>query len=62
MLATSLAVVRKMLEAVAGSAPSRFSTIGISAPAIPDTVQAMTIARKTTEARIIGFASPCIVE
>ena len=39
MLAMSLAVVRKMLEAVAGSAPKRFSISGITAPAKPAMVQ-----------------------
>ena len=39
MLVMSLAVVRKMLDAVAGSAPKRLSVSGISAPAMPLAVQ-----------------------
>ena len=48
MLATSVAVVRKMLEAVAGSVPKRFNVSGTMAPEIPLMVQDPTIARKTT--------------
>ena len=51
MLATSLAVVRKMLDAVAGSAPRRFSVSGIIAPAMPATVQLAVIATSTTQAQ-----------
>ena len=39
MLQTSVAVVRKMLDAVAGSAPSRRRISGMSAPATPLTAQ-----------------------
>ena len=35
MLTTSVAVVRKMLEAVAGSKPKRFSVSGTIAPEMP---------------------------
>jgi hypothetical protein len=35
MLTTSVAVVRKMLDAVAGSAPSFRSVKGMRAPAMP---------------------------
>ena len=45
MLTTSVAVVRKMLDAVAGSAPSRFSASGTAAPATPDTAQLPAIAK-----------------
>ena len=48
MLATSVAVVRKMLDAVAGSAPNRFSTSGINAPAKPADDAAAVIATSTT--------------
>src|SRR5205085_2048295 len=49
MLTTSVAVVRKMLDAVAGSKPKRFSVIGTSAPERPLAIQEKTIARKTTK-------------
>ena len=39
MLTTSVAVVRKMLDAVAGSAPRRCSVSGTSAPEMPLTTQ-----------------------
>jgi len=48
ILTTSVAVVRKMLEAVAGSVPKRLSVSGTMAPEMPLMVQAPTIARKTT--------------
>ena len=44
MLTTSVAVVRKMLEAVAGSAPRRCRVSGTSAPETPLTTHAPTIA------------------
>ena len=47
MLATSVSVVRKMLEAVAGSAPSRFSVSGTSAPEMPLIAHAAVIATQT---------------
>ncbi len=47
MLATSVAVVRKMLEAVAGSAPNLFKTNGISAPKTPLMRQLHVIAMST---------------
>ena len=50
MLATSVAVVRKMLEAVAGSAPRLRSVSGMSAPARPLTTQLAIIAANTTSA------------
>ena len=59
MLAMSLAVVRKMLDAVAGSAPKRFSVSGITAPAKPAIVQLPTIATSTMKPSIgSGCASP----
>ena len=61
MLATSLAVVRKMLEAVAGSAPSFLSVSGISAPAMPLTVQRTIIETNTTRPNQSGCASPCML-
>ena len=51
MLATSVAVVRKMLEAVAGSAPSFFRARGIIAPEMPLMRQLAVIATKTIKAR-----------
>ena len=39
MLATSVAVVKKMLDAVAGSAPNRRNISGMTAPAMPLTIQ-----------------------
>ena len=50
MLTTSVAVVRKMLDAVAGSAPRRFRPIGTAAPAVPDTAQLAVIATKVITA------------
>ena len=44
MLTTSVAVVRKMLDAVAGSAPKRLSVSGTSAPATPLMTQLQIIA------------------
>ncbi len=61
MLATSLAVVRKMLDAVAGSAPKRFRVSGIKAPEMPATVQLTVIATRTTRPISQGCASPCMV-
>ena len=52
MLATSVAVVRKMLEAVAGSAPSFLSVSGMSAPERPLTTQLPIIATITTKDRM----------
>src|SRR5437773_4263611 len=56
ILTISVAVVRKMLEAVAGSAPSFFSARGISAPDSPLVTQLATMARKTTIASIRPFS------
>lgn len=50
MLATSVAVVRKMLDAVAGSAPSLRNVRGISAPEMPLTTQLPIIAMNTISA------------
>ena len=47
MLTTSVAVVRKMLEAVAGSAPRRCRIMGMTAPAAPLITQLPVMARKT---------------
>src|ERR1700674_745384 len=47
MLATSVAVVTMMLEAVAGSAPRRFRASGTKAPEMPLTAQLPIIARNT---------------
>ena len=47
MLTTSVAVVRKMLEAVAGSAPNLRRTVGTITPQAPLTIQAPIMARKT---------------
>lgn len=60
MPTTSVAVVRKMLEAVAGSAPIRCSAVGTSAPETPLTTQATIIARKVTNASVSACALPCI--
>ena len=54
MLATSVAVVRKMLEAVAGSAPSLRRVSGIIAPEMPLTMQLAVIAMQTTSPSITG--------
>lgn len=48
MLTTSVAVVRKMLEAVAGSKPRRFSVSGTRAPDNPLMTQLPIIASTTT--------------
>src|SRR3989442_14594636 len=45
MLTISVAVVRKMLEAVAGSGPSFFNPSGINAPGSPPGNQPATMAR-----------------
>src|SRR5690606_35753919 len=47
MLTTSVAVVRKMLDAVAGSAPNLRKASGTKAPNKPLTVQEPIMARKT---------------
>ena len=52
MLATSVAVVKKILDAVQGSAPSRFKTNGMNAPERPLIMQLAIIATKVTKARI----------
>ena len=51
MLAMSVAVVRKILEAVAGSKPSFFSVSGIMAPATPLTTQLAIMASSTANPR-----------
>jgi hypothetical protein len=58
MLATSVAVVRKMLDAVAGSAPSRLSVIGIRAPDTPLITQLTVIAIATIKPRISASGFP----
>ncbi len=55
MLTTSVAVVRKMADAVAGSRPKRFSVRGIIAPDRPLAMHEVTIARKTTKASSSGW-------
>ena len=50
MLTTSVAVVRKMLDAVAGSAPKRFSVSGMIAPEMPLAMHEPIMARNTTKA------------
>ena len=59
MLDTSVSVVTMMLEAVAGSAPRRFSTSGTTAPEMPDSQQLPIIAIITTSPSIVacGFFS-----
>ena len=52
LLTTSVAVVRKMLEAVAGSKPRRFSVSGTRAPDRPLMTQLPIMARNTTNASI----------
>ena len=46
MPAMSVPVVRKMLDAVQGSAPNRFSVSGTSTPNSPDAMQAPVIAAR----------------
>ena len=48
---------QKMLDAVAGSAPKRFSTIGVSAPEMPLIAQLAAIATATITASARGFSS-----
>ena len=55
MLATLVAVVRKIDEASTGSAPSFLSTSGITAPQAPLTMQLPIIARNTTTASMSAF-------
>ena len=55
MLATSVAVVRKMLDAVAGSAPNFFSVSGTLAPAKPLATQEPTIDIMVMPANINAF-------
>ena len=59
MLTQSVAVVRKMLEAVAGSKPNFLSTSGIVTPEIPLTMQLAVMATKTVNARR-NACSPCL--
>jgi len=60
MLATSVAVVKKMLEAVAGSAPIFLRPKGTKAPHTPLTTQLPVMARKTTipKAEADGWLTP----
>ena len=60
MLATSVAVVRTMLDAITGSAPSRLSVSGTSAPDTPPITQLPTMAKKTTAASIGAAARCCL--
>src|SRR5205085_7048000 len=55
MLTTSVAVVRKMLEAVAGSKPKRLSVSGTMAPATPLAMHEPIIAISTTKASMKGW-------
>ena len=57
MLATSLIVVRKMLEAVAGSAPSLLSVSGIGAASANGAGQHH--GNQHHEPELTGSASPC---
>src|SRR3546814_2049950 len=50
MLAMSVPVVRKRLDAVAGSAPTRFRIKGTMTPKIPLSMQALIIAVTITKA------------
>ena len=50
LLTISVAVVKKILDAVAGSAPNRFSISGTIAPEMPLMVHAPTIAVQKLEA------------
>ena len=59
MLTTSVAVVRKMLEAVAGSAPKRLSVNGTMAPQMPLATQLATSASHTTILRKSAFGLFC---
>lgn len=52
MLATSVVVVRKMLEAVAGSAPIFFNVMGTITPESPLIQQLPTIAMNTIKLRV----------
>ena len=54
MLTTSVAVVRKMLEVVAGSNPRRFSVSGTMAPEMPLAMHEPIMARNTTKPSITG--------
>ena len=58
MLTTSVAVVRKMLEAVAGSAPSFLRMSGIEAPEMPLAAQETIIAAKTQKPSMTGAPLP----
>ena len=58
MLATSVAVVRKMLEAVAGSAPSLRRASGTSAPERPLMQQLPIIAIITMALKVKAFGLP----
>ncbi len=59
MLTTSVAVVRKMLEAVAGSAPRRLRASGITAPEMPLTTQLAVIAAITIRPSDGAAGLPC---
>ena len=54
MLTQSVAVVRKMDDAVAGSKPIRFMATGTSTPDKPLAMHENTIAANTTKARVNG--------
>ena len=51
MLAISVPVVRKMLDAVQGSAPNRCSVNGTSTPNRPEAMQATVMANRMTRPR-----------
>ena len=61
MLTMSVAVVKKMLDAVAGSAPKRFSVSGTMAPEIPLIVHAPVMARNPTIATPSARGEFCTV-
>ena len=52
----SVKVVKKMLLAVAGSAPNRLSTNGTATPKMPLPMQAPTMAIKITRPSMAGLA------
>ena len=54
MLTQSVAVVRNIDEAVAGSKPMRFSSTGTSTPESPLAMHENTIAANTTKASVNG--------
>ena len=59
MLTTSVPVVRKMLEAAAGSAPHLLRNTGTNAPMIPLTMQLAIIETKIIIARVMACGLFC---